>query len=197
MPEPRLASARFSSISIASTAHAISGRFKLSSPRNNAYATRRRRLGRVRRIGVLMAVDENDPAAKAQLSRFTQGLSELGWSDGRNLRTVVRWAAGDVDRMRMFAKELVELKPDVILANTTPVVAALQRETRTIPIVFVIVSDPVGSGFVASLPRPGGNITGFGTRPGSYLEKDQGLCCNTWVKAQAVLSSCLLAGSQS
>jgi putative ABC transport system substrate-binding protein len=114
----------------------------------------------MRRIGVLMGWDENDPLAKAGLSGFAQGLGELGWSD-RNLRTELRWAAGNVDRMRMFAKELVDLKPDVILANTTPVTAALLRETRTTPIVFVIVSDPIGAGFVASLPRPGGNVTGF------------------------------------
>jgi ABC-type uncharacterized transport system substrate-binding protein len=85
----------------------------------------------------------------------------LGWLDGRNLRLDVRWAGGDVDRMRTFAKQLVELQPDVIFASTTPVTAALQRETHTIPIVFVIVSDPIGAGFVARLPRPGGNITGF------------------------------------
>jgi putative ABC transport system substrate-binding protein len=85
----------------------------------------------------------------------------LGWNNGRNLRMDVRWAAGSVDRMRMFAKELVDLQPGVILANTTPVTAALRNETHTIPIVFVVVSDPVGAGFVASLARPGGNITGF------------------------------------
>ena len=124
-------------------------------------AARAQQPDRMRRIGVLMAWDENDPEAKACLSGFTQGLAELGWTDGRNLRMDVRWAAGNVDRMRMFAKELVDLQPDVILANSTPVTAALQRETRTIPIVFVTVSDPVGAGFVASLPRPGGNITGF------------------------------------
>jgi putative ABC transport system substrate-binding protein len=116
---------------------------------------------RMRRVGVLMAFDENDPEAKAYLSGFTQGLAELGWTDGRNLRMDVRWAAGNADRMRMFAKELVDLQPDVILANSTPVTASLQRETQTIPIVFVAVSDPIGSGFVAGLPRPGGNITGF------------------------------------
>jgi putative tryptophan/tyrosine transport system substrate-binding protein len=99
---------------------------------------------RVRRIGVLMPYEENDPDAKAQLSAFTQGLAELGWTDGRDMRMVVRWAAGDVDRMRVFAKELVGLQPDVILASSTPVTAALQRETRTIPIVFLPVSDPVG-----------------------------------------------------
>jgi putative tryptophan/tyrosine transport system substrate-binding protein len=116
---------------------------------------------RKRRIGVLMGFDENDPKAKGWLSDFTQGLAELGWTDGRAARMDVRWAAGSVDRMRTFAKELVELRPDVIFASTTPVTAALQRETRTIPIVFVIVSDPVGAGFVAGLARPGGNITGF------------------------------------
>jgi putative ABC transport system substrate-binding protein len=116
---------------------------------------------RIRRIGVLTPYDENDPEAKTYLSGFTQGLAELGWIDGRNLRMDVRWAAGNIDRMRMFAKELVDLQPDMILASSTPVTAALQHETRTIPIVFVFVGDPVGSGFVANLPRPGGNITGF------------------------------------
>jgi len=115
----------------------------------------------VRRIGVLMGWAESDPEAKADLAAFVQGLAQLGWAEGNNLRIDYRWANGDVDRMRMFAKELVDLRPDVILANTTPATAALQRETRTLPIVFVIVSDPVGAGLVASLARPGGNITGF------------------------------------
>jgi putative ABC transport system substrate-binding protein len=110
---------------------------------------------------VLSAFDENDPLAKGWLSDFTQRLAELGWTDGRTVRMDVRWAAGSVERMRTFAKELVELQPDLIFASTTPVTAALQRETRTIPIVFVLVSDPVGAGFAAGLPRPGGNITGF------------------------------------
>jgi putative tryptophan/tyrosine transport system substrate-binding protein len=116
---------------------------------------------RVRRIGVLMALDENDPEAKAFLSAFIQGLSELGWIDGRNLRMDVRWAAGNVDRMPMLAKELADPQPEVILANNNLVTAALQRETRMIPIVFSGISDPVGAGFVASLPRPGGNLTGL------------------------------------
>jgi ABC-type uncharacterized transport system substrate-binding protein len=116
---------------------------------------------RMRRIGVLMAFDENDPKTKDWLSNFTQGLAELGWTDGRTVRMDVRWAAGSVDRMRTFAKELVQLQPDLIVAGATPATAALQRETRAIPIVFVVVSDPVGAGFVAGLPRPGGNITGF------------------------------------
>src|SRR6266849_2734455 len=116
---------------------------------------------RVRRIGVLMGFDEYDPDANVQLSAFTQGLSEAGRTAGRNLRIDVRWGGGSVDRMRMFAKELVDLQLDVILSHTTPVTAALQRETETIPIVFAVVAYPVGSGFVAGLPRPGGNLTGF------------------------------------
>jgi len=115
---------------------------------------------RMQRIGVLMPLDENDPDANVWLPGFMQGLAELGWTDGGNVRMEVRWAV-NVDRMRMFAKELVGLQPDVILAGATPVIAALQRETRTIPIVFVGVADPVGTGFVAGLPRPGGNLTGF------------------------------------
>jgi putative tryptophan/tyrosine transport system substrate-binding protein len=129
---------------------------------------------RVRRVGVLMVGDENDPERKTYISAFTQELAELGWSDGRNLRVDVRRGGDTVARMRTSAKELVELQPDAILADTTPATAALQRETRTIPIVFVVVSDPVGDGFVASLPRPGGNITGFGTQEaavgGKWLE---------------------------
>jgi len=114
-----------------------------------------------RRIGVLMAYTESDPEAQGFFAAFKQALTQLGWTDGRNLRIEVRWAPGSVDRMRAFAKELVDLKPDMILANSTPATAAFQRETKTIPIVFAVASDPVGSGFVASLARPGGNITGF------------------------------------
>jgi putative tryptophan/tyrosine transport system substrate-binding protein len=125
------------------------------------FAARAQQPGRMRRIGVLMGLDENDPDAKVSLSDFTQGLSELGWTDGRNVRIDVRWAGDNVDRMRMFAKELVNLQPDVILSQNTAPTAALHRETRTIPIVFVTVADPVGAGFVASLPRPGGNVTGL------------------------------------
>jgi len=116
---------------------------------------------RVRRIGVLVPYSEDDPYPRAWLSAFVQELAELGWKEGRNLRMDVRWPAGNVDRVRMYAKELVDLQPDVILVDSTPQTAALQRETRTISIVFVVVSDPVGSGFVAGLPRPGGNMTGF------------------------------------
>ena len=115
----------------------------------------------VKRLGVLMSVRENDPEGKAQLSGFMEALAGLGWIVDSNLRIEVRWGGGDVDRTRRFAKELVALQPDVILTQGTPGTAALQPETRTIPIVFVVVADPVGPGFVASLSRPGGNITGF------------------------------------
>jgi putative tryptophan/tyrosine transport system substrate-binding protein len=123
-------------------------------------AARAQQPERMRLIGVLMSVEEN-AEGKTELSAFTQGLAESGWTDGRNLRMEVRWGGGDVDRTRTFAKELVALQPDVILAQGTPGTAALQRETRTIPVVFVVVADPVGPGFVTGLSRPGGNITGF------------------------------------
>jgi putative ABC transport system substrate-binding protein len=116
---------------------------------------------RTRRVGVLMGFEENDLEGQAALSALTRGLAGLGWTDGRNVRVDIRWAAASVDRMRVLAKELIDLRPDVIFANGTLATTAFQRETRTIPIVFAPVSDPVGDGFVASLPRPGGNITGF------------------------------------
>ena len=116
---------------------------------------------RMRRIGVLLGWSESDPEAQLRLSAFKERLGVLGWTEGRNLKTEVRWSAGDVNRAAAYAKELVALKPEVILVTTTPATAAFKRETQTIPIVFSVVSDPVGSGFVASLARPGGNITGF------------------------------------
>ena len=115
----------------------------------------------VRRIGVLMSFD--DPSTQSYLTAFRGALAKLGWTEGNNLRTEVRWGAGDADRIRSFAKELVDLKPDVIIGQSTPVTAALLRETQTIPIVFVNVADPVSSGFVVTLARPGGNSTGFMT----------------------------------
>jgi putative ABC transport system substrate-binding protein len=115
----------------------------------------------MRRIGVLMAMDSDDPEANAWLSGFMQRLAELDWTIDGNVRMDVRWASGDLDRAGIAAKQLVNLQAEVILANGTPATAALQWETRTIPIVFVNVADPVGPGFVASLPRPGGNFTGF------------------------------------
>jgi putative ABC transport system substrate-binding protein len=117
--------------------------------------------GQMRRIGVLIANAESDPQAVAGVAAFKTALGELGWIDGRNIRIDYRFAAADVDRMQAFAKELVIMQPDLLMGQTTAVIAALQRETRTIPIVFIVVSDPVGSGFVESLPHPGGNITGF------------------------------------
>jgi putative ABC transport system substrate-binding protein len=138
-------------------------------------AARAQQTERMRRVGVLMGYGEADPEARALLSEFVQGLSELGWAAGRNLRMDVRWSPGNVDLMRTFAKELVELQPDVILANSTPVTAALKQATRTIPIVFAVVSDPVGQGFVASLPQPGGNLTGFSHTEASLASKWLGL----------------------
>jgi putative ABC transport system substrate-binding protein len=122
---------------------------------------RAQQVDRVRRIGVLISLDENDPEQKRRLAAFTQALAGLGWTDGRNVRLDVRWGGGDINRVRALAQELISLQPDIILAGSTPVTAALQRETRTIPIVFVNVGDPVASGIVAQLDRPGGNITGF------------------------------------
>ena len=116
---------------------------------------------RVRRIGVLMPFSESDAEGKLELAGFAQQLQDLGWADGRNLRIDYRWSAGDPARMQTLAKELIALQPDVIFARSTPVMAALLKQTRTIPLVFAVVSDPVGEGFVASLARPGGNATGF------------------------------------
>src|SRR5262249_31734245 len=116
---------------------------------------------RMRRVGVLMNLTADDPETSARVTAFAQGLQQLGWTDGRNVRIDYRWSAGDADRSRKYAAELVALAPDVILANGSPAVAPLQQLTRTVPIVFVYIVDPVGAGFVESLPRPGGNITGF------------------------------------
>lgn len=116
---------------------------------------------RVRRLGVLSSLAETDSEAQAWDAAFRKRLVDLGWIDDRSIHIAYRWAAGSVDRMRLFARELVELNPDALVTISTPATAALQAETRTIPIVFAWVSDPVGSGFVSSLAHPGGNITGF------------------------------------
>ncbi len=116
---------------------------------------------RMRRIGVLMGIAESDPARQSFEAAFTEALQELGWSSGRNIRIEYRWGAGDAERIRDFARELVEMQLDLIVGHTTPVVAALKAQTRTIPIVFTQVSDPVGSGFIDGFAKPGGNITGF------------------------------------
>jgi putative tryptophan/tyrosine transport system substrate-binding protein len=124
-------------------------------------AARAQQGDRMRRIGVLMTGDENDPVWKPRLSAFTQALVDLGWTDGRNVRMDLRWGGNDINRIRALARELVGLQPDIILASSTPTTIALQRETRTIPIVFADVADPVASGIVAQLDRPSGNVTGF------------------------------------
>jgi putative ABC transport system substrate-binding protein len=124
---------------------------------------------RVRRIGWLMPYDENDTAKSYLAAYFTQALADLGWTDGRNVRMDLRWAGFDTNRMQALAKELVSLQSDIILAEGTLATIALRPETRTIPIVFVNVGDPVASGLVAALNRPGGNITGF-----SYFEATLG-----------------------
>jgi putative ABC transport system substrate-binding protein len=128
----------------------------------------------VRRIGALMPGDENDPVFKTRLPTFTRALADLGWTDCRNVRMDVRWGGADINRIPALAQELVGLQPDIILATTTATAVALQRETRTIPIVFANVSDPVASGIVGRLDRPGGNITGFAvfeaTLGGKWLE---------------------------
>ena len=130
---------------------------------------------RVRRIGVLMPFSESDAEGKLELAGFAQQLQDLGWADGRNLRIDYRWSAGDPARMQTLAKELIALQPDVIFARSTPVMAALLKQTRTIPLVFAVVSDPVGEGFVASLARPGGNATGFTNAESSLTGKWLGL----------------------
>jgi ABC-type uncharacterized transport system substrate-binding protein len=116
---------------------------------------------RVRRIGVLMDLAADDPEGRARLAAFQAGLSRLGWADGGNTRIDIRWGAGAANLMRLYAEELVALMPDAILASGSPSVGALQQSTTKLPVVFTSVVDPVGAGFVASLARPGGNITGF------------------------------------
>ena len=122
-------------------------------------AVRAQQGGRVRRICVLMPRDESDPVTKTYVSAFTQVLADLGWTDGRNVRMDFRWYGDDINRIRALAQELVGLQPDVILVSSTEPTAAVQRETRTIPIVFAGGSDPVPGGIVPRLNRPGGNIT--------------------------------------
>jgi putative tryptophan/tyrosine transport system substrate-binding protein len=124
-------------------------------------AARAQQLDRVRRIGVLMGLASSDMQQRVELTALTQELQKLGWGDGRNVRIYYRWGDSDADRTWTSAKELIELQPDVIVAHTTSAVSALAQQTRTIPIVFVLVSDPVGNGFVENWTKPGGNITGF------------------------------------
>jgi putative tryptophan/tyrosine transport system substrate-binding protein len=129
---------------------------------------------RMRRVGVLMGFPESDRRGQAFVAAFREELQKLGWVEGRNIRIDTRWAAGDTELMQRFAKELVALQPDLILSHLTPTTIALLQQTRTIPIVFALVADPIGSGFVASFARPGGNVTGFiftePTMAGKWLE---------------------------
>ena len=127
-------------------------------------AARAQQAERMRRIGVLMSMAADDPKRQARIAAFLQGLQQLGWTDGRNVRIDTRWAAGNADDARKYAAELVALAPDVILAAGSSTVGPLLQATRTVPIVFVNVPDPVGAGFVESLARPGGNATGFTVR---------------------------------
>src|SRR5262245_41328157 len=141
------------------------GRRELLAPLGAAAATwplaaRAQQPDRMRRIGVLMAQAADDPTAPVRVAAFAQGLQQLGWTVGGNMRIDYRWATGDADRVR-HAAELVALAPDVILATSGATVGALQQASRTVPIVFVTAIDPVGGGWVASLARPGGNATGF------------------------------------
>jgi putative tryptophan/tyrosine transport system substrate-binding protein len=129
---------------------------------------------RVRRLGVLMYTAESDDEGQSGLAAFREELGKVGWTEGGNIQIDVRWAAADIESMKRFAKELAGLQPDLILTSSTPAAGAMLHQTRTIPIVFVLVADPVGSGYVASLSRPGGNVTGFapivGTLGGKWVQ---------------------------
>jgi putative ABC transport system substrate-binding protein len=134
---------------------------------------------RVRRVGVLMPYSADDQEAKNLLMAFVQRLEFLGWTEGRNLRVDYRWSGGNAEKLQAYAKELVEAQPDVILTRSTPATAALLKNTHIIPIVFALVSDPVGEGFVASVARPGGNVTGFTNAEASLTGKWFGLLKET------------------
>jgi len=115
----------------------------------------------MRRIGVLMGIGEDDPEAKPRVDALRQGLQERGWKEGQTIQLEYRWTAGDLDRTQRFAREIVDLKPDVIVVHSTPAVNALRQLTNTTPMVFALIADPLGSGFATSLARPGANMTGF------------------------------------
>jgi putative ABC transport system substrate-binding protein len=151
----------------------------------------------MRRIGVLMNTSADDPEGRSRITAFLGGLRQLGWTDGRNARIDTRWPAGDADLVRKYAAELVGLAPDVLLASASPSVAALRRATSNVPIVFANVIDPVGAGFVASLARPGGNITGFSafeySLSGKWLELLKEIAPSI-VRAAVLRDSALAAG---
>jgi putative ABC transport system substrate-binding protein len=137
-------------------------------------ATRAQQPERMRRIGVLMTYDESDPEGQSLVAAFREGLQKLGWAEGRNIQIDTRWGTLNVELRERFAKELVALQPELIFSQSTATTTALLQQTRTIPIIFANVADPIGSGFVASFPRPGGNVTGFinfePTIAGKWLE---------------------------
>lgn len=130
---------------------------------------------RIRLVGVLMTTGENDPVSQARLTAFRDAFQELGWTEGRNVRFEMRWSRGDINRVRTFAAELVKLAPDVILSYGTSAIAALKPTTQSIPIVFVVVNDPVAQGFIPSVAHPGGTITGFSFLDYSMIGKALGL----------------------
>src|SRR6202795_4717507 len=134
-------------------------------------AARAQKNDRVRRVGVIMGFAQNDEVWQAYLSTFRQGLQELGWTGGRNIRFDYRFTGESTERMRIVAEEMGALAPDVIFVSTNSVVSATLKATRTIPVVFTVVSDPVGSGFVPNLAHPGGNATGFGSNEASIAGK--------------------------
>ena len=137
-------------------------------------AARAQQAERMRRIGMLLGIAENDLETQSRIAAFRKGLRDLGWVEGRNVHIDYRFAAGDANRIKAYVAELITLAPDMFLANSTPVVAALRQATTSIPIVFAVVNDPVGQGFISSLAHPGGNITGFTfiefTMVGKWLE---------------------------
>ena len=161
-------------------------------------AAHAQQVDRLRRIGVLTGFSDDDPEAQRRITAFLGGLHDLGWTEGRNIRIDYRWGAGDANRIHAYATELVRLGPDVILVNSSSVLRPLQQETSSIPIVFVQVSDPVASGFVASLAHPRGNITGFTpaetSMGGKWLELLKELAPRTNVAA-IILSSASPAGA--
>jgi putative ABC transport system substrate-binding protein len=125
----------------------------------------------MRRIGILMTNVETDPQGQERIAAFRAGLKELGWTEGRNIQFLLRWSGGDISRIREYTDELIRWRPELIVANGTPVVAAMKRATDAVPIIFVVVNDPVVQGIVSNVARPGGNITGFSFLDYSVVEK--------------------------
>src|SRR3984957_5083759 len=147
---------------------ALLGGAAVASPRS----ARAQQPDRIRRVGVLTGLAEDDPNSKARLGAFRQGLEKLGWSEGRNIPLDVRFALpGDEQQAKMLAKELLAVSPDVVVAQATPLTAAFRRESRNVPIVFVAVGDPIGAGLLANLARPGSNLTGLTLYDGSVAGK--------------------------